>query len=315
MEGSSVIFMGGCFRDLVACSERFPKVGETIIGSKFHMGFGGKAANAAVMCARMGGNVALIAKLGDDDNGKAYKEALSREAIDTNFIYTDPKEPSGVAHIMVETSSGNNVIIIVPGSNMTLSVEETLKAEDKIKTAKLISFGLEGNHDAIIAALKLAKKHGVRTMTNAAPARADLDQRIYEYTDILCVNETEAQIILGKDDPIETEVDIEQAMSLLLLKCPTIVITLGSKGAAIASQNDPKPIWVKAEKAEKVVDTTGAGDSFVGTMCYYLAYHPELELKEVVKRSCAVATISVQKEGTQTSFPYKHDLPKSMFLS
>ena len=148
-----------------------------ISGSKFHMGFGGKAANAAVMCARMGANVALIAKLGDDDNGKAYKEALSREAIDTKFIYTDPKEPSGVAHIMVETSSGNNVIIIVPGSNMTLSVEETLKAEEKIKKAKFMSFGLEGNHEAIIAALKLAKKHGIQTMTNAAPARADLDPR------------------------------------------------------------------------------------------------------------------------------------------
>ena len=141
------------------------------------MGFGGKAANAAVMCARMGGNVALIAKLGDDDNGKAYKESLSREAIDTNFIYTDPKEPSGVAHIMVETSSGNNIIIVVPGSNMTLSVEETLMAEEKIKKAKLMSFGLEGNHEAIITALKLAKKYGVQTMTNAAPARVDLDAR------------------------------------------------------------------------------------------------------------------------------------------
>jgi len=315
MEASSVIFMGGCFRDLVACSERFPKVGETIVGSKFHMGFGGKAANAAVMCARMGGNVALIAKLGDDDNGKAYKEALSREAIDTSFIYTDPKEPSGVAHIMVETSSGNNIIIVVPGSNMTLSVEETLMAEEKIKKAKLMSFGLEGNHEAIIAALKLAKKHGVQTMTNAAPARADLDPRIYEYTDILCVNETEAQIILGQEDEIETETDIENAMNLLLVKCQIIVITLGSKGAAIASRDNPKPIWIKAEKADKVVDTTGAGDSFVGTMSYYLAYHPELEMKEMVKRSCAVATISVQKEGTQTSFPYKHELPASKFFS
>ena len=90
---------------------------------------------------------------------------------------------------------------------------------------------------------------------------------------------------------------------------------LGSKGAAIASRDNPKPIWIKAEKADKVVDTTGAGDSFVGTMSYYLAYHPELEMKEMVKRSCAVATISVQKEGTQTSFPYKHELPASKFFS
>ena len=139
--------------------------------------------------------------------------------------------------------------------------------------------------------------------------------RIYEYTDILCVNETEAQLILGQENPIETEADIENAMNLLLLKCPTIVITLGGKGAAIASRNDPKPVWIKADKADKVVDTTGAGDSFVGSMSYYLAYHPELEMKEVVKRSCAVATISVQKEGTQTSFPFKHELSPSKFFS
>ena len=109
--GDDVIFLGGCFRDLVACSERFPKVGETIVGTKFHMGFGGKAANAAVMCSRLGGKVGIIGKLGNDDNGNAYREAFGKEGINTTFLYTDPNEPSGVAHIMVETSSGNNIII------------------------------------------------------------------------------------------------------------------------------------------------------------------------------------------------------------
>ena len=101
METPTVIFLGGCFRDLVACSERFPKVGETIVGTKFHMGFGGKAANAAVMCSRLGGKVGIIGKLGNDDNGNAYREAFGKEDINTTFLYTDPNEPSGVAHIMV----------------------------------------------------------------------------------------------------------------------------------------------------------------------------------------------------------------------
>ena len=173
----SVLFLGGCFRDLVACSERFPKVGETIVGSKFHMGFGGKAANAAVMCSRLGGQVGMIGKLGQDDNGQAYRDAFAKENINTEFVYTDPNEPSGVAHIMVETSSGNNIIIVVPGSNGTLSIEEVVKAETMIEKAKLVSFGLEGNHDSVIKALEIAKKHGVATMTNAAPARSDLDPR------------------------------------------------------------------------------------------------------------------------------------------
>ena len=109
-----------------------PKVGETIPGTKFHMGFSGKAANAAVMCAKMGGNVTLIAKLGNDDNGKAYKEALKKEAIN-GILFTDPVEPTGVAQIMVEESTGQNMIIVVPGSNMTLSKAEVHKAEKNIQ--------------------------------------------------------------------------------------------------------------------------------------------------------------------------------------
>merc|ERR1711983_452992 len=118
----------------------------------------------------------------------------------------------------------------------------------------------------------MGKKHGIKTMTNAAPAQADLNPKIYELTDILCVNESEAQIILGQEEPIETQETIENAMKLLLKKCHTIVITLGSKGAAVGSRDDPKPKWVKAEKAEKVVDTTGAGDCFVGSFAFYLAH-------------------------------------------
>jgi len=312
--GNDVIFLGGCFRDLVACSERFPKVGETIVGTKFHMGFGGKAANAAVMCSRLGGKVGIIGKLGNDDNGNAYREAFGKEGINTTFLYTDPNEPSGVAHIMVETSSGNNIIIVVPGSNATLSEQEVEKADSMIQNAKLISFGLEGNHGSVIKAMELARKYGVKTMTNAAPARSDLDPRIFELTDILCVNESEAQIILGREKPIETEEDIEEAMKNLLKKCHTIIITLGEKGAAVATRENSTPSWVKAEKVDKVVDTTGAGDSFVGSMSYYLAYHSDLDMSEMIRRSCDIASISVQKEGTQTSFPYKKNLSSDKFF-
>ena len=137
--------------------------------------------------------------------------------------------------------------------------------------------------------------------------------RIYALTDILCVNESEAQTILGQEEVIETEEAIQEAMKELLKLCCTVIITLGSKGAAIATRNQPKAEWVLAEKVHNVVDTTGAGDSFVGSMAYYLANHQGLELTEVVSRACQVATITVQKEGTQTSFPNKDELPKSLF--
>ena len=161
--------------------------------------------------------------------------------------------------------------------------------------------------------MDIAKKSNVKVLTNAAPARADLDPRIYKLTDILCVNETEAQIILGQEDVIESEEAIEAAMEQLLKKCDTVVITLGAKGAACASRNEPKAVWVKAEKAKKVVDTTGAGDAFVGSMAYYLANSPGLKLSEVVQRACQIATVTVQSEGTQTSFPSRKDLPLNLF--
>ena len=170
-----------------------------------------------------------------------------------------------------------------------------------------------GNQDAVIAAMEIAKKSNVKTLTNAAPARADLDPRIYQLTDILCVNETEAQIILGQENVIETEEAIEDAMQQLLKKCHSVVVTLGAKGAVCASRNEPKPVWVKAEKATKVVDTTGAGDAFVGSMSYYLVNHPGLKLSDIVERSCKVATVTVQKEGTQTSFPFRKSLPSELF--
>lgn len=296
------------------------------------MGFGGKAANAAVMCARMGGQVSLIAKLGQDANGLEYRSALAKESIDTSFVFTDYEQPTGVAQIMVETSSGQNMIIVVPGSNLTLSPQEVLEAEKMISSARLLCFGLEGNHQSIIKAMELAKKANITTLTNAAPASADLDpryasfisnymttirfifaSRIYATTDILCVNESEAQIILGQETVIETEEAIQAAMNELLKKCPTVVITLGSKGAAIATRKQPKAQWVLAEKVQTVVDTTGAGDSFVGAMAFYLANHPGLDLGQVVDRACRVATITVQKEGTQTSFPHRSELPNSLF--
>ena len=123
------------------------------------------------------GQVSLIAKLGQDANGLEYRNALIKESIDTSYVFTDPEQPTGVAQIMVETSSGQNMIIVVPGSNLTLSTNEVKKAEGLIRSAKLMVFGLEGNHDSIIQAMNVAKKANITTLTNAAPASANLDPR------------------------------------------------------------------------------------------------------------------------------------------
>lgn len=312
---NKVVFCGGIFCDLVACADRFPRPGETLIGSKFHRGFGGKSGNAAVMCARLGGSVSVMGKIGTDDNGRSYLDAFQVENVNTDCLCLDPDNPTGVATILVNTASGENMIVIVPGANDTLSEKDVAPAEEMVKNAKMISFGLEGRLQTTIHLLSMAKKHGVVTFVNAAPARPDFDPRLYEMTDILCVNESEAEIIVDLNRPMSTDKDIEYVMGELLKKCPTVIITLGSQGAVIGQQNMPMMKKVASRKAEKVVDTTGAGDAFVGSFAFFMAQYGEekMPIEEMVRRSCDIASRSVERDGTQASFPRRMQLPDQLF--
>lgn len=197
------------------------------------------------------------------------------------------------------------------GANLLLNTEDLKKAACVISRAKVMICQLEISPAASLEALTMARSSGVKTLFNPAPAIADLDPRFYTLSTVFCCNESEAEILTGHavNDPTTAGT---AALVLLERGCQVVVITLGASGCVTLSQAEPVPKHIPTE-AVKAVDTTGAGDSFVGALAFYLAYYPSLSLEEMLKRSNSIAAVSVQATGTQSSYPYKKDLPLALF--
>lgn len=295
--------VGSAVTDLVARVAQLPEPGETVFGSSFTQGFGGKGSNQAVMAARLGARVSVVVKLGRDDFGEAVLRNYQEQGIDTTFVGT-AEDASGVALITVDEASGQNVITIVPGANSSLSPEDVRGAAAAVRGATVLVAQLETPVPATLEAFRLAKRGGVRTLLNPAPA-ADLPEELLTLTDILIPNELEAAALIGR--AVRSPEDALGAAEGLLGRGPrVVVITLGGRGAVLA-QTGKAPFHITTESV-KAVDTTGAGDAFVGSLAYFTACVPELPLADAVAKACRVASLSVQREGTQTSYPYRAEL-------
>ncbi|KAJ8673600.1 hypothetical protein QAD02_004862 [Eretmocerus hayati] len=304
-----VAVVGSCMIDLITYSSRLPKPGETLLGLKFEKGFGGKGANQCVTAARLGASTVLVSSLGSDSNGQEYLKKLEEENINTAHIKTQENIHTGVAQITV-TSSGENSIIIVQGSNLCLSGENVIEAKKHICSSKVLLCQFEVPLLATLEALRVYQGHGT-SIVNGAPAVNNVDPDILRLADIFCVNETEAELMTGmKDLSISTA---QQAVDKFFsLGCNTIIITFGAQGAIHASSKNKTAIHTPSETV-KAVDTTGAGDAFLGALAYYISNHPGLSLQECIKRSNKIAAQSVTKLGTQTSFPSRKELPSELF--
>jgi len=302
-----VVFVSSIFRDLVAVSKHFPKPGETIFGSDFFMGFGGKGANQCVMAARLGASTTIVAKVGGDEHGEAYTKNLVDQGVDTKHLGTVAGVSTGIATIFVESNSGENMIVIVPGANEKLTAEDVIKAEADIAKAKVVVSILEIGLEAVVEAFKLGKKYGVTTVLNAAPARSKLPDELLENVDILVVNETEAEILSGLPAKNSDQVTA-CAEKLQKSGCRNIIVTMGGEGALVM-EGDKGMVKVSCPKLSgPVVDTTGAGDAFVGSLSFFLSSFPTLTLAECVSRSCSVASLTVLKKGTQASYPNRGEV-------
>ncbi|XP_013404621.1 ribokinase [Lingula anatina] len=307
---ADIVVVGSCMTDLVSFVPELPKPGETLFGNKFLTGFGGKGANQAVVAARLGANVAMVAKVGDDSFGHNYIQNFKENKINVDYVSTTREAPTGVAPISV-TPDGQNAIVIISGANLYLSENDLQKAEPVIKTAKVVLCQLEISTETALATLKMAKKHGVKTILNPAPGQQNLDPEIYANTDIMCPNESEAAKITGIN--VDTMEDAHKAIKWLLDQgCGMVILTLGKKGSVFATKENPTPIHIPAKQV-KTVDSTGAGDAFVGALAFYLAHYSSIDLQEAIRRSGEIATISVQKTGTQTSYPWRKDIPRDLF--
>ncbi|XP_042205356.1 ribokinase-like isoform X2 [Homarus americanus] len=288
---------------------RLPALGETIHGHRFSVGFGGKGANQCIAATRLGATTAMVAMVGDDSFGQNYLQNFHDNGVNISHVGVTSEAATGVAPIAVD-DAGDNCIIIIAGANLKMTAANIEKAEKMVKESTVVVCQGEITSEATLAALVMARKHNVTTLMNAAPADANLDPAIIENSVIFCVNESEAEVLTKIQ--VKRVEDAQLAAKILLTRgCRSVVITLGGDGAVYSTLDEH--IYVPADKVTPV-DTTGAGDAFVGALAYFLAYHPQLTMEEMMQRSCKIASVSVQAAGTQSSYPTRDKLPSHLFV-
>lgn len=300
MDSKKIVVVGSCNTDMVIKTDRLPIPGETILGGTFFMNPGGKGANQAVAASRMGGKVTLISKTGNDVFGKQSVMLYNSENINTDFVFSDPNQPSGVALITVD-SFGENCIVVASGANASLSPADINKAIKEIESSDLVLMQLEIPIDTVEYVAEIADKKGIKVILNPAPARA-LSDKLLKCLYIIIPNKSEAEILSGiKVTDYESA---RQAADIISARgVDNVVITLGSQGALI--KEGAEYHYVEAYKVE-AVDTTAAGDSFCGTVCVGLSEGKSI--LESVKLAARAAALTVTRMGAQSSVPYRSEL-------
>lgn len=290
-----IVVVGSTMIDMIAYSQKIPSAGETVIGDSFSLGFGGKGANQAVMASRLGAKVSMVNTLGDDVFGDTTIQNFNEQGVDTTFI-ARVSGASGVAPIWVEPS-GTNRIICVPGANNAMTTQQAEQAISALPNAKVVIGQLEIPQEVTSAAFRKAREMGITTILNPAPF-APLSSELISLCDWIIPNETEFAGLNPDGKQPDDEFEISKVAKIL--GC-NFVVTLGEKGAAYTDKNG-KVIYVSAPKVN-AIDSTGAGDSFVGAFAFGLA--SGFEVDKSVRLGCACASDSVTKKGTQSSYPSK----------
>lgn len=298
-----VLVVGSANADLVVGVERRPGAGETVLGSDLAVHPGGKGANQAVAAARLGAVTALLARVGDDAHGALLKESLREAGADTDGVLGGPT-PTGVALITVDPS-GDNSIVVAPGANALLTPDDVVAARALLSRAAVVSTQLEIPLETVV---ELARRlpPGCRLVLNPSPPAA-LPPEVLRACDPLVVNEHEARFLLGVSGGRATagsaagsadEAEAAWAAALLELGPRSVVVTLGARGALVASREGSERVPSPAVRA---VDTTGAGDAFTAALAWRLAR--EEGLATAARFAVRVGAVAVTREGAQRSFP------------
>ena len=296
-----VCVLGIFVADLAFMGDRMPKIGETIAGSGFKMGPGGKGSNQSVAAARAGAKVTFISKIGRDTFGEIAQQTWAAEGIKAQVGLSDV-DPTGVAFIYVNDKTGENAIIVYPGAAGTLSPADVEAAAASIRSAKVFVTQLEQPVEAAQRALEIARAAGVTTVFNPAPAERFPDA-IYPLCDYIAPNESEAAALVGF--PLNSLDDARRAGDLLIAKgAGNALITLGERGALLHGKGSS--IHVPAVSAGNVIDTAGAGDAFVGGFAAAIA--GGVAPAEAVRFGCTVAGISVTRRGTAPAMPMRAEI-------
>lgn len=294
--------------DYTVSMDRIPTIGETIIGSGFSKNFGGKGANQAVCVKRLGTDVNIIGKIGEDKNGEDYIKALTKENISLEHLYVDKNKPTGVAFINVNKIGENNIVII-PGANKTLDCDDIHKSKSVIHQADIILSQFEVPFESTMEAFKIARKKDVFTVLNPAPYEFIPDE-FFPFIDLLIPNESEMEHLTGANMNDVTSM-VTAARNLINKGVKFVVITLGDKGSLVVSE---RRFEVIQARNVSVTDTTAAGDSFIGGMVHFLSNVNNNINFEKILESCQyatlVASLTVQKNGAQPSLPTLEEVGK-----
>ena len=297
----SIVIVGSLNMDLVTRMGRAPIGGETIQGHDFAMLAGGKGANQAVACARMGASVAMVGRVGIDANGDALKAGLAADGIDAREVKALASTHTGVASIWVE-DDGQNRIVLAAGANGLVDPASVARANTTIDMASMLIVQLEVPMPAVQAAIERAYRAGVPVLMNPAPA-APLPDSMWSQIDILVLNESEATLLSGISvvDPASATA----AGALLRAKGPgRVIVTLGGQGAVTLDASGARHT---PAKVVKVVDTTAAGDTFIGALAVALCEGQSLDA--AVALGQAASALCVMRRGAQVSIPYRRQLP------
>jgi len=289
-----IAVVGSANVDLTTFSDRFPKPGETIFGDKFDLGFGGKGANQAVAARLCGADVFMVARVGDDLFGPATIKNFEKLGIDATHVRMMGEVSSGVAPIFVE-SSGQNRIIVVKGANDTLRPKDVDAAADLLKSADCIVLQFEIPLETVYYAIHFARRNGIRCILNPAPAQP-IDVKAIVDLDYLVPNESEAETITGV--AVRNLDDAKRCAERLLASgVRRVLITLGANGSLLAGNDGMTHVPAFFMKS---VDSTGAGDAFIGSFATFLG--EGLPEHEAVTRANLYAGLSTLGVGTQKSF-------------
>lgn len=291
---NKVIVAGSINMDIVALTERHPTVGETVFGTDLKYFPGGKGANQAVSCSKLGGNTTMVGMVGMDGFGEELIKFLEEQGI-KNQIGTIAKIPTGTALITVSTETSNNTIVVVPGANFKLSEKEIEKT--KFEKGDILVCQFEIPIETILAFFKRGKKTGTVNILNPAPAKV-ISKELLELVDILILNETELEIMSQMKVDLTDEDSISNAIGKIKIGEQSIIVTLGEKGAV----GFIKDTIVKIEgRKVKAIDTTGAGDCFVGAIAAKLSNG--FTLTNALEFANAAASICVTRQGAGSSMP------------
>lgn len=299
-----VVVIGSCNMDMTVRCKDLPIPGQTMLGDSFHTNPGGKGANQAVAAAKLGASTQIVARVGNGMFVPRFFESYDKVGLGHEYVIRDPDTPSGTALIFVD-DEGENMIVVAPGANLKLTPDDVEAALPVIEGAKVMIMQLEVPMETVIHAARLAKRSGTTVILNPAPVRA-LPQELLENVDIIVANEVEVMILSGAKD-VDTSTAATACRPIIEKGVGHVITTLGKDGAVITGGDGASK--VRGFKVN-AIDTTSAGDTFVGALACALTEGKSLE--EATRFANAAAALSATKQGAQQSMPTREEVDEML---